>query len=206
MLTAESTVATTDGNAMLSLVIGNFIPPNKASGIMVIVFYNGSEEEGKSFFKPLFDLEPLADTTKTVSYPDLNMMFNKHPRGPDDRHLFGGANFTFPLELKAAQEICDYFWATTKRPENENLRGSTLAFEHYPIQKIRQVPIEETAFANRGQFSPICISVNWTDESKDENARILSKKISQYIANRIGCKGDKYSDPTSTYANFFSES
>ncbi|KAJ5780365.1 hypothetical protein N7457_005525 [Penicillium paradoxum] len=197
-------MAAMDGNSMFSLIIGNFIPKN-GSGIMALVFYNGPEEEGKKFFKPLFDLEPLADTTSMVSYPDLNMMFNRYPRGPDGRHLLGGANFTFPLDVNAAQEISDYFWETTKKAENENLRGSTIAFEYYPTQQIRQVAIGETAFANRGQFAPICITVNWTDESKDKSARLLLRNISRYITDRVAWKGDENSDGTSVYGNYLSE-
>lgn len=190
---------------MLSIIIGNFLPPDKASGILTVLFYNGSQDEGKEFFKPLFELQPIGDTTAVMPYTEVNLMFNKHPRSPKDRHLFGGANFTLPLNLSDGLEIADHFWQTTKLPENENLRGSTLTFEYHPTQQIRQVAIEDTAFGNRGQFSSICITMNWTGEARDADARSLSRGFAQYIAEKTGFKGDKYSDGTSTYANYFSK-
>jgi len=199
-------VKMTDGDSLLSLIVGNFLPPDKSSGLLAVVFYNGTQQEGEKFFKPLLDLEPLGSTTSTLPYTELNLMFNKQPRGPKDRHLFGGANFTLPLDVADGQEICDFFWKTISTSENENLQGSTITFEYHPTHKIRQVALEDTAFGNRGQFSSICITINWTDESRDGEARSLSRMFSQHIADKVGWKGDQYSDGTSTYANYFSES
>ncbi|CAG8935897.1 unnamed protein product [Penicillium salamii] len=197
-------IDTDDGNSMMSVLVGNFIPPNKASGVMTVIFHNGSEEEGKERFRPLLDLNPLGDTTGMLSYPDLNMMFNKYPRGPNDRHLFGGANFTHPLNKVSGKAICDQFWEATNSPENENLRGSTLGFEFFPTNKIRETPLSATAFGNRGQFASICISMNWTEESKDVDVRSFSKRFTQLCADSVGWKGDSYCDGYSTYANYFS--
>jgi hypothetical protein len=47
--------------------------------------------------------------------------------------------------------------------------------------------------------------MNWTEEANDAEARSLSQKVSQLCANTTGWKRDKYSDGTSTYANYFSE-
>src|SRR5271170_545308 len=116
----------TDGDSLLSLIVGNFLPPDKSSGLLAVVFYNGTQQEGEKFFKPLLDLEPLGSTTSTLPYTELNLMFNKQPRGPKDRHLFGGANFTLPLDVADGQEICDFFWKTISTSENENLQGSTI--------------------------------------------------------------------------------
>lgn len=173
---------------------------------MTVIFHNGSEEEGKERFRPLLDLNPLGDTTGMLSYPDLNLMFNKYPRGPNDRHLFGGANFTHPLNKVSGKAICDQFWEATNSPENENLRGSTLGFEFFPTNKIRETPLSAAAFGNRGQFASICISMNWTEESKDVDVRSFSKRFTQLCADSVGWKGDNYCDGYSTYANYFSKS
>lgn len=190
---------------MLSIIVGNFIPPDRDAGLLAVVFYNGTKEEGQEFFKPLYDLEPIGDTTTTLPYTEVNLMFNKHPRTPKDRHLFGGANFTLPLNATHGTQIAEHFWRTTRLPENEALKGSTMTFEYHPTHQIRQVALEDTAFGNRGQFSSICITMNWTDENRDADARSLSRFFSQYIATKTGFKGDKYSDGTGSYANYFSK-
>ncbi|KAJ5501846.1 FAD linked oxidase N-terminal [Penicillium expansum] len=110
---------TTDGNSMLSIIVGNFIPPDRAAGLLAVVFYNGTKDEGKEFFKPIYDLKLIGDTTATMPYTE-------------DRHLFGGLNFTLPLNVTYGLQIAEHFWRTTRLPENEDMKGSTLTFEYYP--------------------------------------------------------------------------
>lgn len=196
---------TTDGDSMLSIIVGNFLPPDSSSGVLAVVFHNGTQEEGEKVFAPLLELEPIGNTTSMLPYTELNLMFNKQPRGPKDRHLFGGANFTLPVDPAKASEICHQFWTTFKRPENANLRGSTMTFEYHPTNKIREVAIHETAFGNRGQFASVCTSMNWTDETKDGEARALSRQVATLVGDKVGWKGDPDRDGTSTYANYFSK-
>lgn len=203
-ITNPGAVESTDGNSMLSVIMGNFLPPTQESGLLAVVFHNGSQKEGEKIFQPLLDLDPVGSTMSVLPYTEVNLMFNKHPRTAKDRHLFGGANFTLPLAGNHARDIGEFFWSTTNASDNASLRGSTMTLEYHPTDKIRQVPIGNTAFGNRGQFSSICITINWTDESKDLDARKLSKALSAYISEKVGFKGDKYSDGTGSYANYFS--
>lgn len=202
--THEPAVEKTDGDSMLSIIIGNFLPTDQKPGVLAVVFRNGREEEGKQKFQPLLDLQPVVDTTSMLSYTELNLMFNKYPRGPKDRHLFGGANFTLPLKPTAAREIVEEFWQTTNLPENTNLRASSLTFEYHPTNKIRQVPIAETAYGNRGHYSAICVTINWTDETRDADARVMSRAFSSIISEKAGWSGDKGTECASTYANYYS--
>ncbi|KAJ5628444.1 hypothetical protein N7490_010672 [Penicillium lividum] len=165
-----------------------FFTPDRAAGLLAAVFYNGAEEEGKEFFKPIYDLGPIGDTTTTMPYTEVNMMFNKHPRTLKDRHLFGGSNFSLPLNVRDGLEIAEHFWRTTRLLKNEPLKGSTLTFEYHSTHQIRQVAVEETAFGNRGQFSSIFIIMNWTDETRDADARSMSGWFSQYIAARLATR------------------
>ncbi|ROV95550.1 hypothetical protein VSDG_05265 [Cytospora chrysosperma] len=200
----RSLVKTTDGNSMLSIIIGNFLPPDSSSGLLAVLFHNGTQEEGERVFQPLLDLEPLGNTTSMLPYTDVNMMFNKTPPGPKDRHLFGGASFTLPLDPEKGQEVSELFWETFKSPENIKFRGSTMTFEYHSTVKIREVGVHETAFANRGQYSSVCTTMNWTDEEVDLKARTLSRMIAAAVGDKIGWKGDPEKDGTSTYANYFS--
>lgn len=79
-----------------------------------------------------------------------------------------------------------------------------MTFEYHPTDAIRKVGVEDATYANRGQFSSICITTNWTDETKDLDARKLSKSLSSFISDKVGFKGDVYSDRSSSYLNYFS--
>ncbi len=187
---------------MLTVIIGNFLPPENAPAVMAVVFQNGPQEEGERIFQPLLDLKPVVNTTSMLAYTDLNLMFNKTPRGVKDRHLFGGANFTLPLDPKDATEISSLFWS--KLAADPSLEKSSLSFEYHPTNKIREVKLADTAFVNRGQYSTISFTMNWTDEEKDGDARALSKMIGGDIAKKIGWKGDSFSDGSGTYLNYIS--
>jgi len=43
-------------------------PPAFVPMIVVMVFYDGTEEEGRAIFKPFFDLNPVADLTVSRPY------------------------------------------------------------------------------------------------------------------------------------------
>ncbi|KAJ3493070.1 hypothetical protein NLG97_g4974 [Lecanicillium saksenae] len=139
-----------DGNSMLSIILGNFLPPAQASGILAVVFHNGPREQGEKVFKPLLDLRPVSKTIETLPYTEVNLMFNKHPRGPRDRPLFGGANFTLPLAPERAREIGDFFWKETNDTEQAAFRSSTMTLEYHTANAIRKVGVEDTAVGFKG--------------------------------------------------------
>jgi hypothetical protein len=188
---------------MLTVIIGNFLPPDNTPAVLGVVFHNGPQEEGEEIFKPLLDLKPMVNTTGMLPYTDLNLMFNKAPRGANDRHLFGGGNFTLPLDPADAEEIGSIFWE--QLAADTALEKSTLSFEYHPTNKLREIKLEETPFVNRGQYLTISFTMNWTDPNKDTEARALSKMMAKHIAERIGWKGDSFSDGSGTYLNYLSE-
>jgi hypothetical protein len=49
-------------------------PPDFHPCIAAVLFYNGSEEEGKKLFEPLYSLKPLADMTSVMPYDKVNAM------------------------------------------------------------------------------------------------------------------------------------
>ena len=46
-------------------------PPDFQPGLILIVFYDGDEIEGRRLFKPFFDLNPVADLTRSIPYVEL---------------------------------------------------------------------------------------------------------------------------------------
>lgn len=46
------------------------------------------------------------------------------------------------------------------------------------------------------------MNMNWTKKEKDGEARSLSKFMVQQIAERVGWKGDSYSDGSGAYLNY----
>lgn len=46
-------------------------PPHFKPALVVVVFYDGDEIEGRRIFKPFFDINPVADLTRSQPYVEL---------------------------------------------------------------------------------------------------------------------------------------
>jgi hypothetical protein len=66
---------TEDGkNPKAAFFLGTGLPPpHFMPAIIVAVFYDGEETEGRRIFKPFFDINPVADLTHPLPYVELVM-------------------------------------------------------------------------------------------------------------------------------------
>ncbi|KAH8676110.1 hypothetical protein BX600DRAFT_546804 [Xylariales sp. PMI_506] len=150
-----------------------FAPPNNAPAIMSIVFYNGTEEEGKAFYKPLLDIA-IADMASVKPFVEANAQLGG-PWGRPPRKLQGGASFAPPLKLDYVQEVFDKFFPFA---EEHNLQeGSIVAFEILPNKKIREVDLEATAYAARADIYHISPLWQWTDPNTDDAVRAFNRAL-----------------------------
>jgi FAD/FMN-containing dehydrogenase len=72
---ANTVVQPPEGDKLIVVVYGA-PPPAFQPMVMTIVFYNGSEAEGRKFYEPLLSLGPLADMTTVMPWPAVNTMLN----------------------------------------------------------------------------------------------------------------------------------
>lgn len=164
-----------------------FSQPPDAPVVVVLttMFYNGPEEKGKEFFKPLFDLEPLMNHTGLMPYEQVNGMLNSATTF-GGRKIFGGSNVTLPMNTKFAQSVYDEFSAFTTG--NEKMGESLILFELVPYQKIVSVPMEETACGNRGEYYSVGTVFRWYDEKQDQMVREFNRKLNRRIKEEGGIK------------------
>jgi hypothetical protein len=120
-------------------------PPNNDYVIMSIIFYNGTEEEGKSFFRPLIDAA-VANMATACPYPQANAQLGS-PWGRPPRKLQGGATFVPPLKVEHVQDVIDRFFPFVEENGLEN--GSIIGWEILPNKRVRDVGLQDTAFAAR---------------------------------------------------------
>jgi FAD/FMN-containing dehydrogenase len=121
------------------------IPPNNDPALVSVVFYDGTEDEGKKFFKPLLDIA-LANLAECKPYPEANVQLGDVSSRPP-RKLQGGATFVPPLKMEHIQDVIDKFFPFVKQNGLET--GSIVAWEILPNNKIREVGLQDTAFAAR---------------------------------------------------------
>ncbi|TFK73016.1 FAD-binding domain-containing protein [Pluteus cervinus] len=134
--------------------------------VALLVFYNGSEAEGRENFKAFLEIGPLADTAKEIPYEALNTLQNKLVLPGASIYMTGIAQATpdYDSILAAHAKVIDIC-------KNPGFGGAVL-YEYFPLSKVVAVPNGTMAF-RRFPTSNILVLVNWDnhEEGKSEIAR-----------------------------------
>ncbi|KAL2833892.1 hypothetical protein BDW59DRAFT_179512 [Aspergillus cavernicola] len=142
--------------------------------VNVLVFYNGSKEEGDARFTDLLDLNPVVNMIDMIPYSQLNSLQNPMATY-GGRKSFKGVFFNPPLEPIFAKTLLSDF--TAKVQSDPDLGASGIILEFYDMTKTLEVPRSATAFASRGSTQNGIITLRWTDESKDLEHRAWAREV-----------------------------
>ncbi|KXJ89306.1 hypothetical protein Micbo1qcDRAFT_212658 [Microdochium bolleyi] len=153
------------------------LPPDYAApGLLAIVFYNGTEAEGRAFFAPLLALA-LVSTARVMDWPDVNMQLGQVPLAPNWRRLQGGATFVPPLRAAAVREaVLDLFLPAVQAHAGMR-ETSMILYEILPNAKLRSVPHDATAFAARDDVYHISTIWQWDDPAHDAFVRQANRDV-----------------------------
>jgi hypothetical protein len=148
---------TNDGNQAMMLGF-SAPPPANAPVVLVPLFHNGTEEEGKAFFADLFELDPIANMTSMMPYEKLNSLLNQGA-GFDGRKQFGGGAFKLPMDPNFAVQLHAEFNAFVA--SHERMNESMMLFEAVPYKKVIEVSNDKTSFSNRGDYYNVATMFKW---------------------------------------------
>lgn len=168
------TTLTSDGNAV----------------VVLIPFFNGSEEEGRAKFKKFLDIESCTDITRELPFEELNALQNPFAEHGECRYMKGIAQSGphFPSVQAAHTRVIDV------ASQNNLQFHISILYEYFPLKKINSVPREETAF-RRVTTPSILIGINWKPAPPDlvdgetENtaaARKIARELVDILQNREG--------------------
>lgn len=194
----------TDGDQMfMPMVMCD--PPSGARLCGANVFFNGKREDAEAFYKPLRDLQPrLMDTTNQIPYPVANTTADIMAT-PGRRYMFGGANYTYPLDLQTMKDAAEEFYAGLNRPGNEEIRTSALALEIIPQAKIQQYGKDDkTSFTGREGKYNVAMIMSWDTAERDQEARAIVASTSGIFKAKYG-RRDGETGGADTYYNYLSE-
>lgn len=182
-------ILTDTSGKVFMLVAFSAPPPALQPAVLAVVFYNGTEEQGRAFYDPILKLGPLADMTTVVPFAKMNEMLNG-PMFHGARRTMKGSAFLGPLDTKFAEEIFgDYETFIAEVPD---AIMTVVAWEFMPYNKILEVPQTATAFANRGAYGNLLFGPGWTDAKNDsacrEWTRVMSKKARAKL-EKVKAKG-----------------
>jgi len=152
--------------------------PNGNPLALIILFLNGSEDEGLAHFKPFFDIGPVMNTCKEIPYEELNSIqnFNVKP----------GSNFYIKGIFSSGPQVGVAEKLVSRHPElskNSGLNLITL-FELIPTNKVLTVPNNATAHI-RGPRVNVAVMASWPGTDKDANkleaARSAAAELSRIV-------------------------
>ncbi|KAL4926676.1 FAD-binding oxidoreductase [Aspergillus undulatus] len=142
----------------------------------VIVFYNGSQEEGEARYADLLALDPVVNTVSMIPYSEMNALQNPMATY-GDRKSFKGVFFNPPLSPAFARKMLEDF--TSKLASDPDLGKSGLLLEFYDMTATVAIPRSATAFASRGTTQNGLINLRWTDSSKDLEHRAWAREMQE---------------------------
>lgn len=191
-----------DGHCM---VIGiGYGPDGTSHALTVSPLYNGSEADGRKFFKKLLDAGPTVEKTGMMSMGQVNQLLN--PLSYHGiRRLMGSGNVLMPLDVTSLQQTADKFWGFCDTHPGAGPQ-SALAIELFPTHKIREVALDATAYTNRGEYYDAVTMFGWEDEALDDDIRVFNRTMVSHIRNTLGYKYDPSKDekqdaPVGRYIN-----
>ena len=172
-------------------------PDGQTHGVSAIPCFHGPEKEARKYFSKLLDIEAVKDNTKMMSTAQMNTLLNpvfEH----GIRRLMGSSNITMPINLSTLQETANLLWSFCDA--HPGMGTSVLAIEFFPTDKIREVPLDATAYANRGEYFDAMTAFGWNDASLDQEIRRFNRKLCDQIRATNGYRVED-GGPVGKYIN-----
>lgn len=148
-------------------------PANGATLALVVVIYQGTEEEGKEAFKDILSLNPVMSTMATVGYEVVNTILAA-PIGM--RVSMKGGSFQLPIRAEFVNEVVSSFDNFIQG--TSDAAASMVLWEMYdPTAMVRKST--GGSFANRGFHLNSMIAPFWTDEKNDTVCRQWARDVAE---------------------------
>lgn len=171
-----------------------FVAPPEAGGqtmFMVIVVFDGSEEEGKEVFKEVIDMQPVMSTMKMVTYTEANKTLAP-PVGA--RCSIKGSSFELPVRADFVMEVMEvYKKFIADVPDAQN---NAIMWELLDAGKIIEVPNSAMAFANRGRHFNSAVTPLWWDKANDAVCRQWSRDVAKMFKEELERGGAETGEST----------
>ncbi|KAF5385042.1 hypothetical protein D9615_000874 [Tricholomella constricta] len=144
--------------------------------IVLCLFYNGSEAEGRVNYKCFFDIGPIADMTREMPYEELNAVQNGFAYPGQGAYMKGSAHRkpVVPAITKAHQRIVDVFKASGLK--------ANLIFEYLPLSNITSIPADAAAF-RRDPTAKVLALIQWQENTPENTA--LARATASEVLNIV---------------------
>jgi FAD/FMN-containing dehydrogenase len=148
-----------DGDSTLEMR-WRLVPGEQDPTIFVVVFHNGPEEEGKKFFAPLLNCNPVVNGMGSKSLFECGY---DNPRSLGLRQVVKGGSFMAPVRVEFLESLHEDYLAFLRR----GYTSAYMVWEFHNMKETLKIKQTETAFPNRGAYGNILINPTWSSKSDD---------------------------------------
>ncbi|KAF7597048.1 hypothetical protein BBP40_010522 [Aspergillus hancockii] len=170
-------------------------PDGAGTVVTTVVFFNGSEAEGRRHFARLLRLEAISCDMKMRPYKETNTMLDSAAGG---RKSIVGLLIAPIIRSKFASQVMNEF---KRQLEIEPDMGSTcIEIDYFDMSRICQVPVTRTAFPSRRMNLNAAILLQWSDPKKDSELSLWARSIQSMSNEELTRAGY---EPDMLVSNFF---
>jgi len=142
-------------------------------GVVTYVWYNGPEDEARTFYAMLLKMQPKHDTTKMVPFSQSGV--TQGESGEQIRKDMRAGSIMAPLDIPFLQNLfADLEHLIQTVPDADK---SWMGFELHNPTATMKLSQTETAFPNRGRHGTFLLIPAWTKEENDEFCREWGESV-----------------------------
>ncbi|KAA1469075.1 FAD-binding domain-containing protein [Dentipellis sp. KUC8613] len=145
--------------------------------IVFVVFYNGSEEEGRAHYKPFYDLKPVVDTCREIPYETVNSIQNANVN--HGRNYYMKPAYIIRPDLNVTKQLLERI-PKLAAAHKDAIEELAFIIEFLPLKKVCSVPAGETAFIRDPRQSGVANIV--FRENTPEHLKLTRQIANELIA------------------------
>ncbi|KAJ5448292.1 Disease resistance protein [Penicillium cf. griseofulvum] len=174
-------------------------PDSGAPVITIVLFFNSSQEEGRTHFSSLINLECISTSMEMRPYAQANTMLDD-VMPPGGRKEMLGVKLVPPILPEFASELLEE--VGRKLIAVPELARSCFAVDYFDLSKVYSVPINETAFPSRTKTLNGVLILQWVDPSKDKDFIAWGKEIQNMCEAELQRASHKPDKLVSTFSGY----
>ena len=163
--------------------------------VVVNIFFNGEEAEGRQRFSKFFELGPVLDAVSMIPYEALNGLHNATIPYGINYHLNGTSRGPRGVTPEMSATLMNQLIATASAPGASAPEGvtptMTLLWEFYNMKKLSSVAPDATAFRMRVPHPLITMLITWDGDSPEATAD-AKERLSGYKRFAEGALKDSF--------------
>ncbi|KAI0316003.1 FAD-binding domain-containing protein [Amylostereum chailletii] len=172
--------------------------PNGMPGLLLLLFWNGSEEEGRAHFKPFFDLRPIMDMSKEMPYEIVNTLLDHE--NPVGSNYYLKSVSQPRIDVGIAKRVRDAVYELSDKNPGFSI---SYIFEFWNLSKINSVPNDAMAFQRGVRLSSLA-NIKYPENTPEQLA--IARDVAQTLTGIIASMDDNApADVNTGYANYNSD-